>query len=528
MVNDADGLDARPPGAARATVRRIAATPARRRNAARAAATALLLAVTGCAAPEPATRIAAAPALPEMRLFAALPAPRPTRSNASIARDILDLTFALESGRALPVLTRIEGPITVRAIDRTGGTRGLPPTLLPDLDGLIGRLRREAGLNITRTDATAEAAAPTITVQTVPRAELQRAVPQAACFVVPRVANWDGFRADRRGTLTDWTTLTERRTLAVFVPADVAPQEIRDCLHEEVAQAIGPLNDLYILRDSVFNDDNFHTVLTGFDMLVLRALYDPALRSGMTRAEVAARLPDILARINPAGRSGRGTSADRPRPPTTRDWTDRMEAALGAGRSDARRRAAAREALGIAAAARWADNRTAFALFALGRLSLRDDPEQALAAFLAAGALYSASPDTAVHEAHISMQLAAFAMSSGDARLAIRIVDRAEPAVRAAQNAALLSTLQMVKASALGDLGRADAAVALRAEALGWARYGFGDDAEVRRRAAEIADLAPPTVPSAIPPAPVSRDAGVATALQTGPVPTDPASPEAP
>ena len=35
--------------------------------------------------------------------------------------------------------------------------------------------------------------------------------------------------------------------------------------------------------------------------MVLRATYAPELRSGMTRAEVAARLPAILRRINPAG-----------------------------------------------------------------------------------------------------------------------------------------------------------------------------------------------------------------------------------
>ncbi len=70
--------------------------------------------------------------------------------------------------------------------------------------------------------------------------------------------------------------------MAIFLPGDVSPQETRDCLHEEMAQALGPLNDLYRLGDSVFNDDNFHTVLTGFDMLVLRTYYAPDLRSGMT------------------------------------------------------------------------------------------------------------------------------------------------------------------------------------------------------------------------------------------------------
>ena len=89
--------------------------------------------------------------------------------------------------------------------------------------------------------------------------------------------------------------------VSLFIPSDASPQEIRDCLHEEFAQGLGPLNDLYRLPNSVFNDDNIHTILTDFDMMVLRATYAPELRSGMTRAEVAARLPAILRRINPAG-----------------------------------------------------------------------------------------------------------------------------------------------------------------------------------------------------------------------------------
>ena len=52
---------------------------------------------------------------------------------------------------------------------------------------------------------------------------------------------------------------------------------MRDCLHEELAQALGPLNDLYRLPNTVFNDDNFHSVLTGFDMTILRATYAPGL-----------------------------------------------------------------------------------------------------------------------------------------------------------------------------------------------------------------------------------------------------------
>jgi hypothetical protein len=139
----------------------------------------------------------------------------------------------------------------------------------------------------------------------------------------------------------DWTTLTTRDRVAVFIPSDTAPQEIRDCLHEEVAQALGPLNDLYELSDSVFNDDNFHTVLTGFDMLALKVHYAPELANGMDRAAVAARLPALLARLNPGG----GAGAPLPPTPTPRPWIEAIETALGPQGSPYQRRSAALQAL---------------------------------------------------------------------------------------------------------------------------------------------------------------------------------------
>jgi len=414
--------------------------------------------------------------LPPMRSFGAPQVTRPVRSNASIARDFLDLSFALESGRTLPVLTRFERPVTIRAVGPA------TPALSQDLDRLVARLRREAGIDIRRVAATEDAA---ITVQTVSRRDLQGAVPQAACFVVPRLGSWAEFKRNRRSAAMDWTTLKTRERMAVFIPADVAPQEVRDCLHEEVAQALGPLNDLYSLTDSVYNDDNFHTVLTGFDMLILRATYAPELRSGMTRDQVAARLPAILARLNPEGENG----ADPTRAPTPRDWIDQIEIALGPSAPSARRRAAAERAVAISRP--WNDNRSAFALFALGRLSLASDPELALAAFLKAGAIYGADPDTRLQAAHVAMQLAAFTLSTDQPEATIEIVDANIAPVVQAENAALLASLMLIKAEALDILGRSAEARVVRRESLGWARYGFGTDDEVRRRAGEIAALNP-------------------------------------
>jgi len=229
--------------------------------------------------------------LPPMRSFAGAAAQPPSRSNTDMAQDFLDLAFQMESGRAVPVMTRFETPISVRE------TGMIPGSLVPDLRALLTRLNNEAGIDIYLTGAPDA----NITVEAIPRADLQRAVPRAACFVVPRISSWEEFKEVRRTPQVDWTTLTRRDRATIFVPADVAPQEIRDCLHEELAQALGPLNDLYRLPDSVFNDDNIHAVLTGFDKLVLRAYYSPELRNGMTRGEAAVRLPALLARLNPAG-----------------------------------------------------------------------------------------------------------------------------------------------------------------------------------------------------------------------------------
>jgi hypothetical protein len=440
-----------------------------------------VLVLSACAVPAPDVPQRRAPpdvTLPPMKSFGPTQAARSRQSNDSIAKHFIDLSFKLESGRELPVLTRFEGPVTVRV------TGNAPPTLTADLDRLLARLRTEAGIPIRRVTGATEAS---ITVEVITRAELQRAVPQAACFVVPRVSSWAEFRSDRRNPQLDWTTLTERERMAVFIPGDVAPQEVRDCLHEEVAQALGPLNDLYELPDSVFNDDNFHTVLTGFDMLILRATYAPELRSGMTRSEVAAALPALLSRLNPQG-DGMGFA---PSQATTRDWIDAIETALGPRTAPARRRAAAAEAVEIAQARGWNDNRLGFSLYAFGRLSLGADPDLALASFLQARQIFARSRGTAIHEAHVNMQLAAFALSAGQADFALELADVSIPVAERAQNAALLSSLLFVRAESLEALGRPGEAQETRIDSLGWARYGFGSAQEVLMRAAEIASLKP-------------------------------------
>lgn len=419
-----------------------------------------------------------APALPPMKTFAAPRPVRPTQANSDIARDIIDLVFTMESGRQLPVLTRFEGPIRLRVTGNPPANLGL------DLGRLLYRLRSEAGLDI---DMAAAGAAAQITIQAIPRSEIRKALPQAACFVVPNITDISQYQLARRTPRTDWGRLDRRDQIEIFLPSDAAPQEARDCLHEELAQALGPLNDLYRLPDSVYNDDNVHTVLTGYDMLILRAIYAPELRSGMTRAQVADRLPGVLARLNPAG----NVQAPRRLSSTPRPWINAIQKALGPNISPMERRAAAGEAINIARVMGWQDHRRGFSHYAMGRLLQASDPANAETHFREADRYFAVTPDTDLHRAYVASQLAAFAVArgQGDAALAL-IAPHLDTAARH-ENAALLATLQLLRAEALDLTGRSVEAQAVRLDSLGWARYGFGADWAVRAKQREISSLSP-------------------------------------
>ncbi|OZB19579.1 MAG: ATP-dependent transcriptional regulator [Rhodobacterales bacterium 34-62-10] len=415
--------------------------------------------------------------LPPMRVFSA---PQPSVfaiSNTDLARDVIDLSFRLESGRPLPVLTRFEGPISLRV------TGTPPPTLRSDLNRLLFRLRNEAGIDISQTDA----AQANITIEAVSRAEIRSHLPQAACFVVPNISRLSEFRLARRSPRTDWARLTTRERMAIFVPNDASPQEVRDCLHEELAQALGPLNDLYRLPQSVFNDDNVHAVLTGYDMMVLRATYAPDLRSGMTRAQVEARLPAVLARINPAGQS----VPPRYDGDTPREWSAAMETALGVGAAPGARRNAAARTLSIAQTLGWQDHRLGFAHYVMGRLSLPVDPAEAVAHFQTADRIFAQRPEYRLHRAMVASQLTAYLVAQGRGPEAVDMVGVHLPVVIRHENAALVATLNMLRAEALELSGRGVEAQAVRLDSLGWARYGFGADWAIRAKLREISALNP-------------------------------------
>ncbi|MEO0386073.1 MAG: DUF2927 domain-containing protein [Pseudomonadota bacterium] len=449
----------------------------------------LVALLAACAVEGPAPSVARAPVtvdiLEEVR-FPRQSRPRGvTRSNVTLAQDFLDLTFALESGQQLPGLLRYEGPVRVVLQGASlAPYRG-------DLERLLGRLRSEAGVDIRSTDTPIGAQ---LFVEGVSMREIQRVYPGAACFIVPGVTSWAEFQRKAGRNRLRWSDQTTLGITGIFIPVDSTPQDVRDCLLEEIGQALGPANDVYRLADTVFNDDNFHSILTPFDMLMLRTLYSPELRSGMPKQVVAGRLPDILDRINPGGR---GVGAPR-RAPESRVWKRAIEAAMTRRNAVSARLRAVDDAVAIANAMQPVDHRLAVALMTRGRLSFRTDPARAAVDFASAYQLLRGRFGTDdIRTAQASLHLAMFALRRGDFPQALSLAETATGPAEAGENAVLLSGLLAIRAEAHRNLGDVAAAQSNRLESLKWARFAFGDvDGAIARAEAQLAALGPVAIPA--------------------------------
>jgi len=76
------------------------------------------------------------------------------------------------------------------------------------------------------------------------------------------------------------------------------PDKTDHCLVEETVQLFGLANDSTIIKDSMFNEKSTRTSLSTSDKVLLKALYDPRLKTGMTKQQaqpfVRTVIKDIL------------------------------------------------------------------------------------------------------------------------------------------------------------------------------------------------------------------------------------------
>ncbi|HQF31413.1 MAG TPA: DUF2927 domain-containing protein [Hyphomicrobiales bacterium] len=81
----------------------------------------------------------------------------------------------------------------------------------------------------------------------------------------------------------------------VYIVANETARAFNHCLVEEILQSLGPVNDDWRLKYSIFNDYSGVDTFGVFDWYILNMLYDKRVRPGMSRAETRKMLPAIIA-----------------------------------------------------------------------------------------------------------------------------------------------------------------------------------------------------------------------------------------
>lgn len=80
----------------------------------------------------------------------------------------------------------------------------------------------------------------------------------------------------------------------IVIKAELEGVMRESCIHEELTQAMGLMNDHPDVRPSIFNDDEEFALLTKHDEYLLRILYDRRLRPAMTLEEARPLIPEIV------------------------------------------------------------------------------------------------------------------------------------------------------------------------------------------------------------------------------------------
>ena len=290
-----------------------------------------------------------------------------------------------------------------------------------------------------------------------------------------------------------WPDQATLERAAIFLPLDTTPQDVRDCLNEEITQALGPANDLYRLPDT----DLERRQLPRHGDAVRHA--DPARRStsrssssGMTRDEVGG---GAAAASSPAPtRKGRGLPRAAARRRSRAAWAEAIETALVARRAaPAAARGRGQAPTEIAAEMRPVDHRLGVSLLTLGPAQPAPRPGGGGAGLRRRPTRSSATRFGVddVRTAQAGVHLAALALGDRPVRARDR-ARRPAPAGgarRAERDPARRAPVDQGRGAGRRS-GEAEAAQAARLDSLRWARYGFGDaDGALAREQAQLAAL---------------------------------------
>lgn len=216
-----------------------------------------------------------------------------TYSNARLVenfRRIAFFTYPNDQRHIAKPLTKWQGPVLYAVIGTAAD--------IVQVDALMARLAELTGLDIVPVH---EAEANFVVLLLDERE--QRAARQAFVDSDSR-AFFDSFVSAifDCGAIADWSDDDPEISRAlVYLHGDLSGLYRRLCFHEEISQSLGLFNDDPTVRPSIFNDDDEFALLTTHDEFLLRILYDPRLRAGMTPEEAMPLVVRIVEELRPGG-----------------------------------------------------------------------------------------------------------------------------------------------------------------------------------------------------------------------------------
>jgi hypothetical protein len=221
-------------------------------------------------------------------------APQPAGGNDELETTLLlkqfeAIAFSAEFGgrHRIGRIVKWDGPIRVRV-------RGYNAVdYIPEVLAQLRELERLSGLTIELVNWSNSAAPPNLDIQFGPAPQVSRFDPTAPC----------------RTLFHDRNFVIQR--VEVYIAPD-NPAQRRHCIAEELTQALGLANDSSVFTNSIFNDDSRLQVLAPWDALMLRILYDPRIRPGMTKVQALPIAREVIAGLLRRYALRRVT----PRPPT--------------------------------------------------------------------------------------------------------------------------------------------------------------------------------------------------------------------
>lgn len=431
----------------------------------------LLAALAACApaerasAPEVEAAADGPPAAPPdfPRLGAALPAGHTAYDNESLARLLVVLAHETEWGAPRPHLVRYETPVSV-ALEGAVAT-----AYVQFLDGFLAEVRAETGIEITRGNP------PNLFVRFIDGQRFDSVLRTAYCVTAQGDTSWDEFAADPSGRgAKALAGAREIGRMTVFMPDNAPPYLVRNCLLEEIPQALGLANDLYGLGSSIFNDDGAHLWPTKLDYLMLQVLYAPELVTGLGRRATQTRARAVLDRVNPEGVGAPALARLNQR--ALGDWPELMTAVFSRGVSESQTREMAAKALTVVEAYAPGSAQHCHTLVTAGRVLSRSHPERALQLFDQAGTVCDAAHgESDIRHARIALERACALARLGRAAEVVAIAEATWPVLAAHGQDERLAALYTIHADVLAaaepDSPQAGSFARLAAE---WNAYALG------------------------------------------------------